>query len=89
MTALSAPVTPPRYPSAPRQRIRGAQGHGRNAFHLDGLRDRLAGAEWYDDEEFAAYGLTNDAITALRNWARRWAGDLDKRLARETEEYEG
>lgn len=89
VTALSAPVTPPRYPSAPRQGIRGAQGHGRDTFHLDDLRDRLVGAEWYDDEEFAAYGLTNNAITTLRSWAHRWPGDLDERLAREADEYEG
>ncbi|MFF9788328.1 hypothetical protein [Streptomyces nigrescens] len=43
----------------------------------------------YDDEEFATYVLTHDAIIALRNWAHRWAGDLDERLARETDEYEG
>ncbi|WP_148590894.1 nucleotidyl transferase AbiEii/AbiGii toxin family protein [Streptomyces sp. WAC01526] len=60
--------------------------HGRDAFRLDDLRDRLAGAEWYDDEEFAAYGLTVDATTELRSWAQQWASDLDERLARD--EYE-
>ncbi|MFB6440731.1 nucleotidyl transferase AbiEii/AbiGii toxin family protein [Streptomyces sp. NPDC056411] len=64
------------------------QRHGRGAFRLDDLRDRLAGAEWYDDEEFAAYGLTEDDTTALRSWAQQWAGDLDERLARETDAYE-
>lgn len=64
------------------------QRHGRDASRLDDLRDRLAGTEWFDDEEFAAYGLSDDAITTLRNWAQQWAGDLDERLARESDEYE-
>ncbi|KIZ15706.1 nucleotidyl transferase AbiEii/AbiGii toxin family protein [Streptomyces natalensis] len=64
------------------------QRHGRDAFCLEDLRDRLVGAEWYDDEEFAAYGLTQDAITELRSWAQQWASDLDERLARDTDEYE-
>ncbi|MEV0370362.1 nucleotidyl transferase AbiEii/AbiGii toxin family protein [Streptomyces sp. NPDC050636] len=65
------------------------QRHGRDAFRLDDLRDRLAGAEWYDDEEFAAYGLTDDAIAELRSWAQQWVSDLDERLARESGEYDG
>lgn len=56
--------------------------HGRDEFRLDDLRDRLDGAEWYDDDEFAAYGLTHDQITELRAWAQRWAGDLEQRLSR-------
>jgi hypothetical protein len=36
--------------------------HGRDVFRLDDRRDRLARAEWYDDEKSAAYGLTEDAI---------------------------
>lgn len=54
--------------------------HGRDEFHLDDLRDRLVGADWYDDEEFAAYGLTSAVITDLRGWAICWASDLDQRL---------
>lgn len=64
------------------------QRHGRDTFRLDDLRDRLAGAEWYDDEEFVAYDLTQDAITALRIWAQQWASDLDERLVGEAEAYE-
>ncbi|MGI5261028.1 hypothetical protein [Streptomyces angustmyceticus] len=64
------------------------QRHGRDAFRLDDLRDRLAGAEWYDDEEFAAYGLTENSTTELRSWAQQWASDLDERLTRESGEYD-
>jgi hypothetical protein len=32
--------------------------HGRGEFRLQDLRERLGGAEWFDDDEFAAYGLT-------------------------------
>jgi hypothetical protein len=41
---------------------------------------RLAGAEWYDDEEFAAYGLTESETSRLRAWAQQWANDLNQRL---------
>ncbi|MFC9796832.1 nucleotidyl transferase AbiEii/AbiGii toxin family protein [Streptomyces sp. NPDC127584] len=54
--------------------------HGRDEFRLEDLRDRLAGADWYDDEEFAAYGLIAQSIADLRAWALRWVGDLDRRL---------
>lgn len=54
--------------------------HGREEFRRQDLRDRLAGAEWYDDEEFASYGLADDRIAELRSWAQQWAGDLDLRL---------
>ncbi|MDX2393724.1 nucleotidyl transferase AbiEii/AbiGii toxin family protein [Streptomyces sp. NPDC054904] len=55
--------------------------HGRDEFRLDDLHARLNGADWYDDEEFAAYGLDDDAITTLRAWARSWAGDIEPRLS--------
>ncbi|MEV8534677.1 nucleotidyl transferase AbiEii/AbiGii toxin family protein [Streptomyces sp. NPDC051211] len=55
--------------------------HGRDAFSLDDLRDRLTGADWYDDEEFAAYGLDEAAISDIRGWAQRWATDIEERLA--------
>lgn len=54
--------------------------HGRGEFRLEDLRDRLVGADWADDEEFAAYGLTEDETAELRAWAQRWASDLDQRL---------
>ncbi|MFH8371431.1 nucleotidyl transferase AbiEii/AbiGii toxin family protein [Streptomyces sp. NPDC018031] len=55
--------------------------HGRDEFRLADLRDRLTGADWYDDEEFAAYGLTPETISLLRTWAQQWAHSLDQRLA--------
>lgn len=33
-------------------------------------------AEWTDDEAFAAYGLDDATITALRTWSVEWADDL-------------
>ncbi|MER7467057.1 nucleotidyl transferase AbiEii/AbiGii toxin family protein [Streptomyces sp. NPDC097981] len=58
--------------------------HGRDEFRLDDLRDRLAGADWYDDEDFLAYGLDPTAVTGLREWAQRWATDIEQRLACDT-----
>ncbi|WP_406503106.1 nucleotidyl transferase AbiEii/AbiGii toxin family protein [Streptomyces sp. NBC_00212] len=54
--------------------------HARFEFSLHDLRDRLAGADWLVDEEFAAYGLDPDQIQALRTWAVAWVTDLDARL---------
>ncbi|WCD91266.1 hypothetical protein KPP03845_200227 (plasmid) [Streptomyces xanthophaeus] len=54
--------------------------HGRGEFRLEDLRDRLVGADWADDEEFTAYGLTEAETAELRAWAQRWASDLDQRL---------
>ncbi|CAM5684554.1 hypothetical protein SAVIM338S_07440 [Streptomyces avidinii] len=54
--------------------------HGRDEFRLEDLRDRLVGAEWADDDEFTAYGLSADETAELRSWAQRWAADLDRRL---------
>ncbi|MGX1887859.1 nucleotidyl transferase AbiEii/AbiGii toxin family protein [Streptomyces sp. NPDC055287] len=54
--------------------------HGRDEFRLQDLRDRLIGAEWADDDEFAAYGLTEGETAELRAWAQLWVSDLDQRL---------
>ncbi|MEU7601290.1 nucleotidyl transferase AbiEii/AbiGii toxin family protein [Streptomyces sp. NPDC041003] len=54
--------------------------HGRDEFRLHDLRDRLAGADWAADEEFTAYGLTEEETADLRAWAQRWVSDLDQRL---------
>ncbi|MFE9636979.1 nucleotidyl transferase AbiEii/AbiGii toxin family protein [Streptomyces sp. NPDC006463] len=59
--------------------------HGRDEFRLEDLRDRLVGADWADDEEFAAYGLTDEETAELRAWAQRWAGDINQRLDAEGE----
>lgn len=44
------------------------------------LQARLGGADWIDDTEFAAYGLDEQAITRLRQWAQTWASDIGERL---------
>ncbi|MFF1711114.1 nucleotidyl transferase AbiEii/AbiGii toxin family protein [Streptomyces sp. NPDC058268] len=54
--------------------------HARDAFDLTDLQARLAGADWIDDTEFAAYGLSEQAITGLRRWAQEWADDIAERL---------
>ncbi|MFJ9945177.1 nucleotidyl transferase AbiEii/AbiGii toxin family protein [Streptomyces erythrochromogenes] len=54
--------------------------HGRDEFSLHDLRDRLAGADWADDEEFHAYGLTEGDTVELRAWAQHWVSALDQRL---------
>jgi hypothetical protein len=58
--------------------------HARGRFESEDLQANLAGAEWTDDEAFAAYGLDEAAITALRTWALEWADDLATRLLEET-----
>ncbi|MFF1300793.1 MULTISPECIES: nucleotidyl transferase AbiEii/AbiGii toxin family protein [unclassified Streptomyces] len=54
--------------------------HGRGEFRLDDLRDRLGSAQWIDDAEFEAYGLSQDQIAELRQWAQEWVSDLEQRL---------
>jgi predicted nucleotidyltransferase component of viral defense system len=58
--------------------------HAWDAFSLQDLADRLDAAQFLDDEDFAAYGLTVDDIAALRRWAQAWAGDIARRIYRET-----
>lgn len=43
--------------------------HARGRFEREDLQSNLTGAEWTDDEAFAAYGLDDTTITALRAWA--------------------
>lgn len=54
--------------------------HARAEFSLHDLRDRLAGAEWWDDADYIGYGLSSQLITDLRDWALTWATELDARL---------
>lgn len=54
--------------------------HARDSFDLSELQARLGGADWIDDTEFAAYGLDEQAITELRQWAQIWADDIGERL---------
>lgn len=49
-------------------------------FSLEDLRDRLTGADWYEDEDYAAYGLTSRQTDELRTWALEWAEDLGARI---------
>ncbi|WP_203614043.1 nucleotidyl transferase AbiEii/AbiGii toxin family protein [Streptomyces sp. SID13726] len=60
--------------------------HARGRFELEDLQANLAGAEWTDDEAFAAYGLSDAAISALRAWALEWADDLAAQLLNESDE---
>lgn len=60
--------------------------HARGRFEREDLQANLAGAEWTDDEAFAAYGLDDAAITALRTWAVEWADDLAARLLQESDD---
>jgi hypothetical protein len=53
-------------------------------FSLEGLAIRLSSAQWRDDEEFSAYGLSGDEIADLRSWASAWAEDINRRLYNET-----
>ncbi|MEV3989914.1 nucleotidyl transferase AbiEii/AbiGii toxin family protein [Streptomyces sp. NPDC049837] len=54
--------------------------HARDTFDITDLQARLAGADWIDDTEFAAYRLDEDAIAELRRWAQEWADDIAERL---------
>ncbi|MFC7964912.1 nucleotidyl transferase AbiEii/AbiGii toxin family protein [Streptomyces cinereoruber] len=49
-------------------------------FSLEDLRDRLIGADWYEDEDYTAYGLTSRQIEELKAWALEWAEDLSARI---------
>ena len=49
-------------------------------FSLEDLRDRLIGADWYEDEDYSAYGLTSRQIEELKAWALEWAEDLGARI---------
>ncbi|MFI5975806.1 nucleotidyl transferase AbiEii/AbiGii toxin family protein [Streptomyces sp. NPDC051452] len=59
--------------------------HARGRFEREDLQSNLTGAEWTDDEAFAAYGLDGATITALRVWALEWADDLATRLLAEAD----
>ncbi|OIK06768.1 nucleotidyl transferase AbiEii/AbiGii toxin family protein [Streptomyces monashensis] len=54
--------------------------HARFEFSLHDLHDRLAGAEWWDDQDFTDYGLSPEQVEDLRTWAPTWADDLATRL---------
>lgn len=58
--------------------------HARGRFEREDLQASLTGAEWTDDEAFAAYGLDEATITALRAWAVDWADALAALLLEES-----
>lgn len=60
--------------------------HARGRFEREDLQASLTGAEWTDDEAFAAYGLDDSTISALRAWAVDWADALATLLLEESEE---
>jgi predicted nucleotidyltransferase component of viral defense system len=49
-------------------------------FSLEDLKFRLDGTDWYDDQAFAEYGLTDQEIGELRTWAQSWSDDINRRL---------
>ncbi|MGW2783094.1 hypothetical protein ACWC3X_17890 [Streptomyces populi] len=51
-----------------------------DGFSLEDLRDRLIGADRYEDEDCTAYGLTSRQIEELKAWALEWAEDLGARI---------
>ncbi|MFF1721064.1 hypothetical protein [Streptomyces sviceus] len=54
------------------------------------LRERLESVVWVSDDEFAAYGLSPQEITDLRQWALDWEADLGLRILEEyDEEHDG
>ncbi|SNX88183.1 nucleotidyltransferase AbiEii toxin of type IV toxin-antitoxin system [Streptomyces sp. TLI_55] len=61
--------------------------HARGRFEREDLQANLAGAEWTDDEAFAAYGLDAATIAALRTWAVQWADELASWLFEEDESH--
>ncbi|WP_405953302.1 nucleotidyl transferase AbiEii/AbiGii toxin family protein [Streptomyces prunicolor] len=60
--------------------------HARGRFEREDLQASLTGAEWTDDEAFAAYGLDDSTISALRAWAVHWADALAALLLEESQE---
>ncbi len=57
-------------------------------FSLEGLANRLSSVQWRADEEFSAYGLSDDEIAHLRRWALAWSDDINRRLYVENFDYE-
>jgi hypothetical protein len=57
-------------------------------FDLENLAIRLEGAQWRADEEFTAYGLTEQGLADLRDWAQAWCDDIRQRLYTENFDYD-
>ncbi len=72
-----------RWPNAELEEFGRRDARGR--FEREDLQANLTGAEWTDDEAFAAYGLDYATINALRAWAVEWADELAARLLEEAD----
>ena len=57
-------------------------------FSLEGLANRLSSVQWRADEEFSAYGLSDDEIASLRRWALAWSDGINRRLYAENYDFE-
>ena len=57
-------------------------------FSLEGLANRLSSVQWRADEEFSAYGLSDDEIADLRRWALAWSDDINRRLYAENYDFD-
>ncbi|MEV0022455.1 hypothetical protein AB0H45_09545 [Streptomyces atroolivaceus] len=53
-------------------------------FEREDLQAHLTGAEWTDNEAFAAYGLDDSTITRFAPEPLEWVDDLAGRLLEET-----
>lgn len=49
-------------------------------------RMEAIGAEWFEDEAFTAYGLTEHDVSDLRAWARTWSDDIAERISEHVDE---
>ena len=57
-------------------------------FSLEGLANRLSSVQWRADEEFSAYGLSDDEIAHLRRWALAWSDHINRRLYAENYDFD-
>ena len=53
--------------------------HAWDEFSTENLAMRLNAVEWRADDEFTAYGLSEETIADLRSWAQAWADELNQR----------
>ncbi len=58
--------------------------HARDEFSLENLVMRLNAVQWRADDEFFAYGMSEDDIADLRRWALAWSNEINLRLYAET-----
>jgi hypothetical protein len=63
--------------------------HARDEFDLEDLAARLDGAQFIEDEDFAAYGLSGYDIGDLRRWAQAWCDEIRHRLYAENLDFDG